>query len=354
MNKKIATTLLTLFCFTAINSDSFAQDLLLQEHNFPGVNLPELAQLIASKSQQDMTIPATGDYVAGDQTTRILDEFHTKIYSRVKDQRVLNIGIGLGFADAIMLLTPMKQLDAIEISKPACRATIRFIKSFQHLWPRTDVSYREDKRFNLTNKDILNADLALPSMKYDTVVCLNVSHLMKPSQFNAMLVKILPSLKDDDSRLFLRVGMPTLPPDFRDAYKKGIAKGLPYPGCLCTKTDAICKKRDIFKPEAIKQIHNFQYVDETYEHFNPDRIMTSTATTGDTITITKYVSTFFISSSEMSGMLDRAGFAVVEMYTDTPDQERLESSLITPEILERYFEDGLVLDVIAKRKTTHA
>ncbi len=133
MNKKIATTLLTLFCFTSINSDSFAQDLLLQEHDFPSVNIHALTQLTNKINESDLIIPTEEGGKAGSQGPCI-DEFHCTIYRRLKNNDcALDIGIGLGLTNALMLLTPLKQIDAVEISKPACLGALKLIKKFSHL-----------------------------------------------------------------------------------------------------------------------------------------------------------------------------------------------------------------------------
>ncbi len=204
-----------------------------------------------------------------------------------------------------------------------------------------------NKRFNLINRDITSPHWALPSAKYDTVTCIDMAHFLKPSQFIAMLTKILPSLKDDDARLFLLVGMPTVKEHFH-AYKDGLRRGLLHPVCLLfTWSQSVNTKTLVFNaPEIITQS-----VDESHADFHPSyETIIKHPIVNASFSMTKITSLYYIDVNEMCRILDQTGYDVVEMYTETP-AGRLDASQITLDVLERYKNVGLALNVIAKRKT---
>ncbi|MDP3371971.1 MAG: hypothetical protein Q8S21_03680 [Candidatus Paracaedibacteraceae bacterium] len=145
-----------------------------------------------------------------------------------------------------------------------------------------------------------------------------------------MLIKILPNLKNDESRLFLRVALPTLPDEWINAYEQGKNVGREYPGCL--------HKETIIHTSIItgttKTAVDIQSVDESYEYFQPIHCIGNIKSFRDVYITTNYNSIFVMSDPEIKEMLDRAGYSVVETHAETPDKGIISGSLITPDKLK--------------------
>ncbi|MDP3371972.1 MAG: hypothetical protein Q8S21_03685 [Candidatus Paracaedibacteraceae bacterium] len=158
----------------------------MQHENFPDVDIKGLIKHFKyTIHNEDLIIPPNKGRISGDQTDHIFDYFQNQIYARINGQTILNIGVGLGLADGLMLLTPVDQLNIVEVSKKACAKISEFIKPLEKFWLKKDILYAGHKRLKIANKDINDPTFNLPEKKYDTVMCFNVSHFMKP--LNSML-----------------------------------------------------------------------------------------------------------------------------------------------------------------------
>ncbi len=300
------------FLFIIVNTYIFAGDALLSEC-FPGVDIPRLKKIVSLEQSQRHPIPADNNLqFLGEDSTNLtsLDIF---LFRDISNKDVLEIGAGSGIQSGRLLLTDLRSLETIEISRSAFKKSDGPLTRYKNLCP-AEKNYSANKRLVNRCENFLTCELGKRS--YDVITIREVFHLISPEDALRMLKKAKTYL-NADSQLYITAGMPSmrvsdqerqiaswnpfLPANFvhqADMYRRKISEGTKYPGY-------------------------YDLEDVSHKLFATDL-------------------------ETMQEMLNEAGFDVIEIYTHKADGEVVENPTYEIRESDPDLQNAMMLYVIAQ------